>query len=596
MLLAVALLCVGQNAWGETYLPTVTGTLESGNFQNNRNKVVTIAKGESLTYTFVNTSVGAAVYNNWVVEARDATTNYCCNLRGDAHPGGVHSGVDCGAGYWTWDNSTGTLSGSYSGSKWSDIDGTAASWHSAYSGVTVTLTIEYSSDGTTLTMTHSATVNSSPYTGTYTVTGFARNNINVFLSNEYAIQTITNVVKTDASGVVTVYERKNVDLSQFSGYYSNGSYSDGVATFSCSSTPSGTDRWCTLDLSDYYNGIPGQITDVNLTLTENITYGWSGSANTGTNRFGIGIYGAEKSFTTPNNVDASGAVTWWGIGGNNNNRYYSGGSNTNISWLVSNADAKIDILMNLDTKKFSFCQNNVTKVTNVDFNANSVTKPTYLAAESWSSPVQAAISNMSLEFVYSPNTAVIGSYGYATFSSTYPVNVDVTGLEAYIATGISGGDITMEKVTGNVAANTGLVLKGAANTYSLPVVASGTTYNQSSDPKNYLFALDGTFANVNVASTGKNYVMVVQNEEVVWAPVTDGEHLAPAPAGHAALWLDGGGARSMGMSFVGDITAVENVDAAPAEAKAKDGKFIENGKLVIVKNGAKYNAAGAKLY
>ena len=55
------------------------------------------------------------------------------------------------------------------------------------------------------------------------------------------------------------------------------------------------------------------------------------------------------------------------------------------------------------------------------------------------------------------------------------------------------------------------------------------------------------------------------------------------------------GAR-MAMRFAGDnITSVANVEAA-AEAKAKEGKFIENGKLVIVKNGVKYNAAGAKLY
>ena len=54
------------------------------------------------------------------------------------------------------------------------------------------------------------------------------------------------------------------------------------------------------------------------------------------------------------------------------------------------------------------------------------------------------------------------------------------------------------------------------------------------------------------------------------------------------------GARSIRIVF-GDITGVANVEAA-AEAKAKEGKFIENGKLVIVKNGVKYNAAGAKLY
>jgi len=204
LLVAVGLLA-GQSVWAETYLTTMTGKLESGDFQVNRSKRFTIAKGESLTYTFVNTSVGAAVYNNWVVEARDATTNYCCDMRGDAHPGGEHSGVNAGAGYWTWDDNKSKLSGNYTGSKWSDIDGTSASWLSAYNGVTVTLTIEYSSDGSTLTMTHSATVNASDYSGTYTVTGFEGNNINVFLSNEWSTQTINKVVYTNASSVTTSY-------------------------------------------------------------------------------------------------------------------------------------------------------------------------------------------------------------------------------------------------------------------------------------------------------------------------------------------------------------------------------------------------------
>ena len=64
----------------------------------------------------------------------------------------------------------------------------------------------------------------------------------------------------------------------------------------------------------------------------------------------------------------------------------------------------------------------------------------------------------------------------------------------------------------------------------------------------------------------------------------------------AYLYVSGGsGARSALRLNVGDnVTGVENVEAAPAEAK--EGKFVENGKLVIVKNGVKYNAAGAKLY
>ena len=35
------------------------------------------------------------------------------------------------------------------------------------------------------------------------------------------------------------------------------------------------------------------------------------------------------------------------------------------------------------------------------------------------------------------------------------------------------------------------------------------------------------------------------------------------------MYLDGGGARAMIMSFGDDITGVENVEAAPAEAEAE---------------------------
>jgi len=185
-------------------------------------------------------------------------------------------------------------------------------------------------------------------------------------------------------------------------------------------------------------------------------------------------------------------------------------------------------------------------------------------------------------------SATIGSYEYATFSSTYPVNVDVDGLEAYIATGENGNYVTMQKVTGDVAANTGLVLKGVAKTYSLPVVASGTSYGE-----NHLWAIteDGT---VDPAATGyTNYVLSVQSENVVWAPIVATP--APIKAGQAALWLPASGETSArAMRFSGDITAVEAVEAA-SEAKAQEGKFIENGKIVIVKNGVKYNAAGQQV-
>ena len=56
----------------------------------------------------------------------------------------------------------------------------------------------------------------------------------------------------------------------------------------------------------------------------------------------------------------------------------------------------------------------------------------------------------------------------------------------------------------------------------------------------------------------------------------------------------GGNTARAAFFFPGSITGVNNV-AAAAEAEVKDGKYIENGKVVIVKNGKKFNATGAQM-
>lgn len=193
--------------------------------------------------------------------------------------------------------------------------------------------------------------------------------------------------------------------------------------------------------------------------------------------------------------------------------------------------------------------------------------------------------------------ATITQYGYATFSSTYPVNVDVDGLEAYIVTGKSesGSSIITEKIEGDVAANAGLILKGNAGTYSLPVVASGTTYDKSSEHKNYLFACDGTHSTVDAADEGTNYVLSVQNNKVVFAPI--GETSAPIKKGQAALWLPASGnAKALTLSFGDDVTGIEAVSTVePQDAKTyynlqgqrvsepKQGIYVVDGKKVLVK-------------
>ena len=200
-------------------------------------------------------------------------------------------------------------------------------------------------------------------------------------------------------------------------------------------------------------------------------------------------------------------------------------------------------------------------------------------------------------------SATIGDKGYATFSSTYALDfTDVTEATAYIATDKSGSNIKMQSVTGTVAANTGLVLKsanGGATSFTIPTATSGTNYNPTSDPKNYLFAINSNY-NLGIGTEGTNYVLSVQNDKVVFAPITSNDHKAPVTAGHAALWLPtavAAQARSLSMSFEDDETtgisnltptlsegegAVYNLNGQRVDAPKK-GLYIKNGKKVIVK-------------
>lgn len=189
--------------------------------------------------------------------------------------------------------------------------------------------------------------------------------------------------------------------------------------------------------------------------------------------------------------------------------------------------------------------------------------------------------------------ATISEYGKSTFSSSHPVdiaNATPAGLKAYKATAATASSVTMVEVTDAVAGmtgynKTGLVLVGTpSTTYYIPIAASGT------EPEgNLLFGCDGSWDEVTVADNGTNFVLSVQNDEVVWAPVKS--DVAPISEGQAALWANVtiNQSRSLRMTF-GDnsVTGISEV----AKVAEKEGKFFEDGKLVIVKNGKKFNAKG----
>ena len=182
-------------------------------------------------------------------------------------------------------------------------------------------------------------------------------------------------------------------------------------------------------------------------------------------------------------------------------------------------------------------------------------------------------------------TKTITAAGWATYCSPYALDLaNATGLtDAYIVTGATGSVLNTTSVKGGtIPANTGILIEAPEGTVTIPVVAIGSTDVSGNKFQGVTEATE-IAANAGYVLMGSPKVGFYKNANAF----TVGANTAYLPADFAGL------ARSA-FFFGGDITAVDNVEAA-AEAKAKEGKFIENGKLVIVKNGVKYNAAGAQV-
>lgn len=207
-----------------------------------------------------------------------------------------------------------------------------------------------------------------------------------------------------------------------------------------------------------------------------------------------------------------------------------------------------------------------------------------------------AIDNARL--TYKPDDATVSGTitpaGWASFSSNYPL--DLSGIEggtAYYASAANGETVTLTP-TGDVTvpAGEGLMIKGTPNaTFTIDVAASGTAIEG-----NRLKATDGTeiAASPSSGPGTYHYVFGYKTSDPTEYGFYNLASATSVEAGKAYLEITSNGARALRISL-GGITEVENVEAT-SEAKAQEGKFIENGKLVIVKNGVKYNAAGAKLY
>ena len=191
-------------------------------------------------------------------------------------------------------------------------------------------------------------------------------------------------------------------------------------------------------------------------------------------------------------------------------------------------------------------------------------------------------------------SGVITPAGWSSFSSSYPLDLgSIENGTVYYASAAGGETVTLTP-TGDVSvpAGEGIMVKGTADdVFTIKVAASGTAIDGN------LLKGQTTTGNVTASTDGvKHYVFGYVTE----TPSTYGFYNLASDtevaAGKAYLETTQVSARSLRIVF-DDITGIDQIDNGQLTMdKSLPVKRIVNGKLVIEKNGVKYNAAGALLY
>lgn len=190
------------------------------------------------------------------------------------------------------------------------------------------------------------------------------------------------------------------------------------------------------------------------------------------------------------------------------------------------------------------------------------------------------------------NDITISSAGMGTFCSTHPLDFSGTDdIKAYIVSAFkpSSGEVTLTRIT-DVPANTGIVVKGDANNYSIPWGAGTTVV------ANLLVGVTEDTQLNKVDGDYTNYILAKKSDNLGFYAVTDGSTLS---AGKAYLPLPTNqlpaGARQMTMIFDDETTGIQQIQSDVKSngdyydlqgrrvSTPTRGLYIVNGKKVVIK-------------
>ena len=192
-----------------------------------------------------------------------------------------------------------------------------------------------------------------------------------------------------------------------------------------------------------------------------------------------------------------------------------------------------------------------------------------------------------------PNLTIAAGVNWATFISPFAVSLaELDNVTAFKITGVEGEVFTTEEVATTIPANTPVLLyrKTTGSNYSPSLTGWGTaateTYTEG--------LLTGFYAKTAVTENENHYLLQKNNDVVAFYNVTNsGLYIG---AYRAYLTMPGEHNARPALYFPEDPTAINVIEAVETEANAlKDGKYLIEGKIVIVKNGVKYDANGKKL-
>ena len=557
LLLTALMLLVTGNAWGETIGATGNGWNASGSYSNS----YALTKNKTLRMNFtVNSTRGTYIADGWVTilsktDVVNSDANQYLFMRTDCY----------GVNAWDWANKTTNNSGWFTCNLnnfyWpnndpsTDADETTVGFQNYISGSTVDLTVKRL--GTEIYVITDVTTNESAHYRHYFVMNSDTEDetIYAFLAADYANITINSSSVTDSEGnsltgtlIGTLNHSKAGVKDQ--PYETFNLPANGTLSLHFKNYTNKVEKW---------NNWVVEITDdTHFVDLRGDGGGWQWASSWG-------------EYTT-----------WW----NESNVVKTGYPATDYDYM--NAIDGADVVVNVARSEGRFdISATIKPVSGSEFYESYSFTDDALA----SSAVKVNLLCEGAHLDLLPVSKDISAAGWATYCSPYALDLEhATGLTgAYIVTGGKNGVLKTTSVKGGtVPANTGLLLKGAEGTATIPIVGNSST--NVDDNK-----LVGVTSNTPLPAE-EGYVLMASPKLGFYKNAnafTVGANTAYLPIDFDDNDDNNTPARSAFFGFEEDPTAINAIEATEAKAEGlKDGKFLENGKIIIVKNGVKYGANG----